>query len=403
MTRPAFAFAAPLTLTILGSLGAICCSVSPLSAQEQPTPAALPEAGSPGGPPLIFEDDGARVSVLGYHEFHATKKTTQMRIPTSKFRTQMKAIKESNIPVISMPQFLAWRRGESEIPPKSFLITMDDGWKSVYTDAFPVMKEFQLPFTVFLYKNYVGSNRGGRAMSLAMIREMTESGLCTIGSHSVTHPLPSDVKEAEKSGPENYETFLQKEFGDSRTFLEETFKNQITTYAYPGGYYTDEMFPIADAHGYDHLFTVKPGKVRRDSPHNTLPRYIVLGDHDGAFNAAMVFRNGARMALAPVALPHPTHPSPGEIVASRLPTISVDLSKVDGLNPDSVVMRVAGFDKVPVERNPGTMVFQWTVSRPLRQPMCEVTAQWKLKSKDKYEPVMRWGFRLDHEAAYQAN
>lgn len=353
-------------------------------------------------PSVTFDDDGSRVAILGYHVFHATQKASQMRIPTAKFREQMKAIKDSNIPIVSMDQFLSWRRGEIELPAQSIMITMDDGWKSVYTEAFPIMKEFQLPFTVFLYKNYVGSNRGGRAMSLAMINEMVKSNLCSIGSHSVSHPFPSTVKKAAKKGPEAYEQFLRKELGESKTFLKETFNAKITTYAYPGGYHTDEMFSLANEFGYDHLFTVKPGKVRRDSSRYTLPRYIVLGNHDGAFNAAMVFRNGARVAGAPVSLPHPTQPGSGDIVESRLPVIKVDLSGVEGLDPDSVVMRVAGFDKVPVQMNPGTQVFHWTVSRPLRQPMCEVTTQWKLKSKEKYEPVMRWSFRVDHEAAYQS-
>ena len=369
----------------------------PLFAQE------AVETLPPGGEaPLTLDDDGSRVSVLGYHVFHETQKASQMRIPTPKFREQMKVIRDSNIPVITMAQFLSWRRGEGELPPQSILITMDDGWRSVYTDAFPIMKEFQLPFTIFLYKNYVGSDRGGRAMSLAMINEMVASDLCSIGSHSVSHPFPSRVKKAAKGGPEAYEKFIRTEMGDSKNFLDETFKTKVTTYAYPGGYHTEEMFPLADEFGYDHLFTVKPGKIRRDSSPYTLPRYIVLGNHDGAFNAAMVFRNGARVAAAPVELPHPTQPGSGEIVASRLPRIQVDLSGVEDLDLDSVVMRVAGFDKVPVQLNPKTQVFEWTVSRPLRQPMCEVTTQWKLKSKENYEPVMRWSFRVDHEATYQA-
>ncbi len=389
MTHSAFA------LLTLGTL----FPFSPLAAQESPNNAPAPAAKAP----VPLEDDGSRVSVLGYHVFHATQKPSQMRIRTSKFREQMQAIKNSNIPVISMEQFLGWRRGEQEIPPKSFLITMDDGWKSVYTEAYPVLKEFQMPFTIFLYKKYVGSNRGSRAMSLKMINEMVDSGLCTIGSHSVSHPFPSDVKKAAKNGPAAYDEFLQMELGDSKSFLEETFKKSVTTYAYPGGYHTDEMFPIADSLGYDNLFTVLPGKVRRDSASHTLPRYIVLGNHDGPFNTAMVFRNSPRFSSAPVTLPHPTKPESGAIVSSRLPTISVDLSNVIDLDPESVVMRVAGFDKVPVVVNPNTKVFEWTVTRPLRQPMCEVTAQWRLLSKEKYEPVMRWSFRLDRESAYQAN
>ena len=60
--------------------------------------------------PEEFEDDGSRVSVLGYHEFHATKPLTQMRIQTAKFRKQMEEIKASEIPVISMEKFVQWRK-----------------------------------------------------------------------------------------------------------------------------------------------------------------------------------------------------------------------------------------------------------------------------------------------------
>lgn len=350
----------------------------------------------------VLDDDGSRVSVLGYHVFHATKEATQMRVPTEKFRKQMEAIKKSNIPVITLEQFLAWRRGAGTLPPQSILITMDDGWRSVYHEAFPIMKRLKLPFTIYLYKNYVGANRGGRALSLAMIEEMMESGLCSLGSHSVSHPFPSAVKKAAAKGPEDYDKFLRKELGLSKSFLEETFKSKITTYAYPGGYHTPEMFPLAKEFGYDHLFTVKPGKVRRDSPAETLPRYIVLGNHDGAFNAAMVFRNGSRVITPPVVLPHPVSPAPGELVESRLPRIRVDLSGVKNLDPESLVIRVAGFGKVPHRQVPEKQIFEWRTIRPLRQPACEVTAQWRLKDQESYEPVMRWSFQIDREASYQA-
>ena len=352
--------------------------------------------------PSVLEDDGSRVSVLGYHVFHPTKEATQMRIPTAKFRQQMETIKNSNIPVITLDQFLAWRQGKRKLPPQSILITMDDGWRSVYQEAFPIMKELKLPFTIYLYKNYVGANRGGRALSLAMIREMMDSQLCSIGSHSVSHPFPSKVKKAAAQGPEAYQAFLRKELGTSKSFLEETFQTKITTYAYPGGYHTPEMFPLAEEFGYHYLFTVKPGKVRRDSPAETLPRYIVLGNHDGAFNAALVFRNGSRVLTPPVKLPHPVSPSPGELVESRLPEIRLDLSGVDNLDPESVVVRVAGFGKVPLQANAERQIFAWTITRPLRQPACEVTAQWRLLDQDEYEPVMRWSFSVDHEASYQA-
>ena len=349
-----------------------------------------------------LEDDGSRVSVLGYHVFHPTFEATQMRIPTAKFRKQMETIKNSNIPVITLEQFLAWRQGKGKIPPQAILITMDDGWRSVYKEAFPIMKEFKLPFTLYLYKNYVGAKRGSRALTLPMIKEMLDSKLCSLGSHSVSHPFPSQIKKEAEKGAEDYEKFLRKEFGDSKVFLEKTFKKKITSYAYPGGYHTGEMYPLAKEIGYKELFTVEPGKVRRNSPGEALPRYIVLGNHDGAFNAAMVFRNSSRFITPPVILPHPVSPAPSELVEGRLPRIKVDLSGVENLDPSSVVMRVAGFGKVPLVADPAKKLFQWTVTRPLRQPACEVRVQWKLLGKEKPEPVMKWAFQIDREAAYQA-
>ena len=346
-------------------------------------------------------DDGSRVSVLGYHEFHATKEATHMRIPTSKFREQMEAVKASKIPVITLQKFLAWRRGEGTLPPQSILITLDDGWRSVYTEAFPILKEFQFPFTLYLYKNYVGSSKGGRALSYAMIEEMLQSDLCTIGSHSVSHPFPSTVKKAAKTGEEGYDKFLRKEFGDSKNFLEEKFKQKITTYAYPGGYHTDEMFDVADELGYDNLFTVKPGKIRRNSDSHILPRYIVLGNHDSAFKAALTFRNGSRVTPVPVSLPHPVSPGSGNLVADRLPILSADLSKIENLDPKSLHMKVSGFGQVPADYDPESKIYSWKVSRPLRQPTCQVLVQWKLLEAEKYEPELKWSFRIDHEAAYQ--
>ncbi|MEM9081703.1 MAG: polysaccharide deacetylase family protein, partial [Verrucomicrobiota bacterium] len=226
-------------------------------------------------------DDGVRVSILGYHEFSSDRPNTAMRIQTGKFRRQMEAIRNLGYPVITMDEFMAWKRGQNELPPRCFLITIDDGWKSVYTEAYPILKEMNLPFTLFLYKKYVDG--GGRALSSEMINEMLSSGLCTIGSHSVSHPFPSKFRAAKKKGPDTYKAFLQSEFGDSKIFLEQRFGQPVPTYAYPGGYITEDMHPVADEVGYEFLFSVNPGMTRLDSKNHSLPRYIILGNTDSYF------------------------------------------------------------------------------------------------------------------------
>lgn len=369
------------------------------------TPAADAEATPPEATPPASAE-GTRVAVLGYHDFSETLPETAMRIRTSKFRKQMETLRQLGLTVISLEDFSAWKRGEKEIPKKSVLLTFDDGWKSVHTEALPILREFGYPYTLYLYKNYIDG--GKRALTTAMIREMINAG-ATIGSHSISHPYPATVKSHIKKGPDAYDAFLRKEMGESKRFLESKFKVTASTYAYPGGFLTEEMKTIASEFGYTHLFTVQPGKVTRDSPDTALPRYMILGNYDRIFEFATTFRDAANPVDPPEGAiagltqttPHPVSPEPGAVVNSRLPRISADLSKAGDFDPASVVMRVSGFGEVPAEFDPATKTTSWQVNRPLRQPTCQVSVGWKDADGKPVEPPLRWSFRLDREAAYQ--
>lgn len=360
-------------------------------------------------PPVMEEpvvpDDGVRVSVLGYHDFSETQPETAMRIRTSKFRRQMESIRQLGIKVITLDDFMAWKKGERDIPKKAVLITLDDGWKSVYTDAYPILKEFGYPYTLYLYKNYVDG--GGKALTLPMINEMISNG-ATIGSHSVSHPYPITVKSFRKKGPQAYDGYLRKEMGESKRFLEDKFPIKANTYSYPGGFYTEEMLKLGQEFGYTHMFTVLPGKVKRGLRDELLPRYMILGNYDKTFELATTFREGQVAAggqIGEVAelvqkTPYPVTPEAGAIINSRLPEISADLTKVENLDPATLVMKVAGFGEVPASFMAETKKFSWQVNRRLRQPSCQVSISWKDTTGKPPETPLRWSFQIDLESAY---
>lgn len=375
----------PLLWMVLGPVWA--------SAQEAATP-------DPSAPEHDPKDDGVRVSVLGYHDFTTTEPETEMRIHADKFRKQMELIRQFGISVISLEDFDAWKRGEKPIPEKSILITVDDGWKSFHQHAFPVLKEFNYPFTLFLYKNYVDG--GGRAMTTPMIKEMMEHG-GTIGSHSVSHPYPVVFKKKKREGAKAYERFLRHEIGESGKFLRQRFKAPVLTYSYPGGFVTQEMPPLVSELGYRYAFTIEPGKVKYDTPDTALPRFMILGNYDRIFEFATDF-GGDRQAGAVTGLlqttEHPVLPEPGSMVASRLPRITADLSKVEDLDPETLEMRVSGFTKVPAGFDPETKRYSWQVQRPLRRPTCQVSVHWRNLEGERPETPLRWTFQIDREAAY---
>ena len=375
-------------------------------AQGDPAPVAPPAPAAPAEDASI-PDDGVRVSVLGYHDLSEGQPETAMRIHTSKFRQQMETIRQLGLSVISLEDFVAWKKGEKQIPPRSVLLTFDDGWKSVYTDAFPVLKEYKYPFTLYLYKNYVDG--GGKALTTPMIKELLANG-GSLGSHSVSHPYPATIKMFRKKGQNDYDGFLRKELGESKRFLEEKFpEKKVTSFAYPGGFFTEEMFPLADEFGYTYLFTVLPGKVKRGSPDKTLPRYMILGNYDKIFEFATIFREaGAAPAaggggigtITAPPTPYPVSPESGAIINTRLPDISADLSTLTDYDPASVVMKIAGFGEVPAVFDPVTKKISWKVNRRLRQPTCEVTVIWKDKAGKPPQTPLRWTFQIDREAAY---
>jgi peptidoglycan/xylan/chitin deacetylase (PgdA/CDA1 family) len=284
------------------------------------------------------------------------------------------------------------------------MITIDDGWKSTYTDAHPILKEFGYPYTIYLYKNYVDG--GGKALTTPMIQEMIKNG-ATIGSHSVSHPYPATVKSHRKKSEQAYDAFLRIEMGESKRFLEAKFKQTITTYAYPGGYFTEEMLTLAEEFGYTHLFTVQPGKVKQSHPDNMIPRYMILGNYDRIFEFATAFRETGTISTPEGTIsgltettPHPVSPEPGSIINSRTPLISADLSKVTDLDPKTLSMKIGGLGEVPAVFDPTTGRYAWEINRRLRQPLCQVSITWKNTDGKSPDVPLRWTFRIDLEAAY---
>jgi len=380
----------------------LCFSLA-IFAPAETVPGPTSAVATPAVAEPTITDDGVRVAVLGYHDFSSNLPETEMRINTEKFRAQMQFLKDQGLQVISMDDFSAWKKGQKSIPTRSVVITIDDGWSSVYSDAYPILKEFGYPFTLFLYTNYV--NVKGRSMSWEMIREMQQNG-ATIGNHSKSHPYPATVKSQQRQGPEHYGKYLEAEMGSSREYLVKHFRQPIKTYCYPGGFHTEEMFQMAQKLGYDHLFTVLPGKIKRQSDDRFLPRYVILGTHDRIFELATEFRDAAAPAVGSEpkqVVPYPVFPEPGAIINTRLPEIAIDLKSVTDMDPNTLIMRVGGFGDVPAVFDAGTKRLRWQVNRRLRNESCQVSVIWKSADLKTTAKPVRWTFSIDQESAYQPN
>lgn len=357
--------------------------------------------------PLPVPQQETRVAILGYHDFSRTLPATEMRMNTDMFRAQMQALKAAGVPVISMKEFLEWKLGGRQLPAKCVMITIDDGWKSVYTDAYPILKEAGFPFTVFPYTQFITGR--GSAMSPAQIQEMLDNG-ATLGSHSVSHLYPKSWRAAQRKGTQAVLDLAAAEISNSRKILQEKFPGSaVEAYCYPGGFVLPDMIAKAEEAGFLAAFTVIPKKVTKDTDRWRVHRYMVFGKDPKTFTRALNFNvptapetpsatpgsNGSREnSLNSYPAPaQPVYPAANTVVKNQTPDISISLAREPSLDPKQLEMRVSGFGLVNARYNSQEKILKWTPSRPLRLSPVTVQVRWKKPAANLWQTAT-WQFGI---------
>jgi peptidoglycan/xylan/chitin deacetylase (PgdA/CDA1 family) len=357
-----------------------------------PPPPEIPPPPAKVEPAPVFNPQ-AQISILGYHDFSATRPSSDMVIHPDRLRAQMELIRRSRIPVVRMSDYLLWKTGRKNLPDAAIVITCDDGWEGVYTEAFPIFKEYGFPFSIYLYQNYLGGS--GRSLSVDEIREMMAHG-CEVGCHSASHD------DLTRTRPD-LDTWLQQELTGSLEFLRSTFgvENVLPVFAYPYGKYNTRILEGCAGAGYELGLTVAPKKAAHGEPNLELGRFIIHGDDDTNFNQALTFKgtvitpSAALSGLTDVAL----RPGNQSMVTTRFPRIEADLSQVQGIDPNGVTMRVSGFGEVPCTYDPESGRLHFQPVEPLRARNVQVLVRFQRKGQEKADTI-KWSFSVDLEKLY---
>ena len=330
------------------------------------SPAALAAiAESPPEPPI---DRSAQVAVLGYHRFVDKVRHPDTEITPADFEAQMKALKDAGIEVIPLADLLAWRHGQKEIPRQSAVITIDDGYNVGYTVAWPILKKFGYPATLFVYTDYIrgGPKSGGGSITWEQLAEMRDAGVA-IGSHSISH---RDLRTGRgRPKGEDYEAWLWKELNGSKEMLESRLGIKVTALALPYGASSPQVREMAVKAGYEMVFTVNGGKVSFDTPMDALGRYIVVSNQPKIFNAALTFQGGQGSGVASATSLSVQSiqavPADDSVITDPHPLIHASLAGFDGIEAGSVSLRISGVGKVPATFDPQTKAISYHVAAAL--------------------------------------
>jgi peptidoglycan/xylan/chitin deacetylase (PgdA/CDA1 family) len=218
--------------------------------------------------------DGCQtVPVLRYRKFSNNQDDPSAVTPRA-FENQMAFLKKQGYHVITLDQLLDFLEFKDQIPPTSVAITIDDDWRTFPEIAYPVLKRYRFPATLFVQTDRIGKKD---ALSWPEIRYFSREGI-DIQIQSRTY---QDLKELRiKKNFNQYVTALDNELTRSRAAVKRELGINSQYLAYPEGAINTLLIAFAEKHGFRAGFM----SAGTSNPFYTYPyrigRTIVSGGDD---------------------------------------------------------------------------------------------------------------------------
>ncbi len=172
------------------------------------------------------------------------KPTKKFTVREDTFETQIKFIVDQGYTPITVEELIKEREANT-LPPKPIVITFDDGWRSQYENALPVLIKYHIPATFYIYTGVIGSPL---YMTWEDLHVLVASGM-EIGDHTKSHPRLTKID------PSN----LDEELVQSKKILERNLHVSVTDFAYPYGDYNSKISEAVKNAGYLSARTSKKG------------------------------------------------------------------------------------------------------------------------------------------------
>jgi peptidoglycan/xylan/chitin deacetylase (PgdA/CDA1 family) len=217
------------------------------------------------------------VIVLTYHRLNDKLPKGQLVVHPKDFASQMMFLNfyRKQFEVISVAEMVEWLKGTRQSSRTKIVITFDDGYRDNYIHAYPVLKKYKFPATVFLTTDYIGTEyKKDRYKDVPWkrdylnwdeVKEMMDEGI-GFGAHTATHPHLAQIRvdEAEREIKKSYESVKTPYF------------------CYPHGDYNEKVKEIVKKMGFSCAFTVKPGINYKGQDLFEIKRIDVVGEDNFA-------------------------------------------------------------------------------------------------------------------------
>jgi peptidoglycan/xylan/chitin deacetylase (PgdA/CDA1 family) len=219
---------------------------------------------------------GEQVAILSYHDVspHPHPAFRRYSATVHEFERQMRWLTRRGYAAINLDAFLSACGGRTRLPPRSIIITFDDGFRSCVEHAVPVLQAHGFTAVFYLVAGLMGSSSRWMAdagvnlplMSWSAARELTAAGY-QCGVHTMNHPRLTTLDAKRR----------RTELADARRRAEDELGREATHFAYPyGAFDTAVRESVAEA-GYATACSTSPGLAGFLDDPLALPRLTIHG------------------------------------------------------------------------------------------------------------------------------
>jgi peptidoglycan/xylan/chitin deacetylase (PgdA/CDA1 family) len=206
--------------------------------------------------------------IFSYHRISTDR--DELAVTPRAFRAQMEALLGSGAKPVHLDDALDLL--EADPTGRYVSVTFDDGYHDNLEHAIPVLRELDIPATIFVASAVIdGTARlywydtQPPVLSWSELAEISRDALFTIGAHTRTHPaLPQLIEDA-----------AWTEIAESKRDVEEHIEKPATSFAYPAGMYGEREVEMVGKAGYRTAVTTVPGLNTPDTGPHLLRRMLI--------------------------------------------------------------------------------------------------------------------------------
>lgn len=206
----------------------------------------------------------ANAHIFVYHRFGDSRyPTTNTTI--EELRKEFKYFKTNGYKVVPLSQLIDALKQKKEVPANWVVLTIDDNFKSFYTNALEVFKEFDYPFSLFVYVEAT-QKKYPDYLTWKQLKEISKYG--SIEFHSYGHKHMTHLSEDE----------IKKDFDKGLSLFEKELNIKPKVFTYPYGEYNDRVKNIAKSYGFDAIINQNMGAVADFSDVYDMDRSALVGN-----------------------------------------------------------------------------------------------------------------------------